>query len=41
MASEQDSIINDMYNVSDNEAQRQQALQEQAAKGKKMICLLL
>ena len=37
MTSEGDNVINDMYNVTDNEKQREQALVEQAAKGNKMI----
>ena len=31
------NVINDMYNVSDNEAQRDQALREQAGKAGKLI----
>ena len=37
MTSEGDNVINDMYNVTDNDKQREQALKEQAAKGSKMI----
>ena len=37
MTNEGDRVINDMYNVTDNEKQRDQALTEQAAKGSKMI----
>ena len=37
MTSEGDNVINDMYNVTDNDKQREQALVEQAAKGSKMI----
>ncbi len=32
-----DNVINDMYNVNDNEAQRDQALKEKANKASKMI----
>ena len=39
MTNEGDRVINDMYNVTDNEKQRDQALTEPAAKGSKMICI--
>ena len=37
MTSEGDNVINDMYNVTDNDKQREQALKEQGVKGSKMI----